>query len=387
MPILPATSVSSRAVPGATDRRRRKPRPPGGKSILPKVGPATAVALLVGVILGGWATPAAAHVSGMGLSAWNYQTTVNGISPPVSGLAIGVREGGNWIILTNTTGRNIIVIGYLGEPYLRVGPAGIYENANSPSLYLAQAPSNPGPSPLKGQRLHVEWVRIGDGTSLGWHDHRIHWADPSVPPEVENAPQVAHTVIPNWRIPLIWNGRLLVVTGKVVWTPGPSPWPWFGGIAVAIAMITVVGWASRRSRWTVRLILCFGLIADLIWAVDRWSASYASASTKINGLIAAIGVVVFAGASLVLMRRAGRSRGMFAAALAGICLICDVVPQNGIWRFSDVPTSLTAETVRILTALAATCGVSLVLIGWHHARWLPERQPQSTSSNFCDARQ
>jgi len=78
---------------------------------------------------------------------------------------------------------------------------------------------------------------------------------------------------------------------------------------------------------------------------------------------------------------------MFAAALAGICLICDVVPQNGIWRFSDVPTSLTAETVRILTALAATCGVSLVLIGWHHARWLPERQPQSTSSNFCDARQ
>ena len=82
--------------------------------------------VLVSVCLSLWSAPASAHVSGMGVTPSDYETTVNGTMPSVPGLRLQVYEGGNWIVLTNSTRHEVTVLGYLGEPYLACGSLRVF---------------------------------------------------------------------------------------------------------------------------------------------------------------------------------------------------------------------------------------------------------------------
>jgi hypothetical protein len=308
----------------------------------------------------------------MGVTPSNYVTTVDGIRPAVPGLELRVYEGGNWVVLSNHTAHDAVVLGYLGEPFLRVGPDGAYENTASPSLLLAQLPPGDGSGPIAGApKVAVRWAKVADGPSIGWHDHRVHWALTTSPPEVTRSPGSVHVVIPGWRIPVRWDGKEVVVTGDVLWEPGPSPWPWFGVVAVLAGCVSALGWSSRRSRVVVLATIAVGLAVDLVWAVDRWSSSYVPLAGRINALFAVAGATVCGVSALVLMRRPGGGRGMVAAMFTGVFLLGDVLPLNGVWRMSDVPTTLSATSVRVLVLLTASCGLALLLVGWHHAVWIP----------------
>jgi hypothetical protein len=56
----------------------------------------------------------------------NYQTRITAITPAIPGLSMRVLDRGDQLELTNVTGRDLVVLGYEGEPYLRVGPAGAF---------------------------------------------------------------------------------------------------------------------------------------------------------------------------------------------------------------------------------------------------------------------
>jgi len=49
----------------------------------------------------------------------------------VAGLRIEAIDAGARLRLRNATGQEVVVLGYAGEPYLRVGPAGVFENRRS----------------------------------------------------------------------------------------------------------------------------------------------------------------------------------------------------------------------------------------------------------------
>ena len=274
-------------------------------------------------------------------------------------------------MLTNSTRHNVTVLGYLGEPYLRVGPSGTFENAHSPSLYLTQAVSNNASNSARLKTAPTRWNRIGNGSVLEWHDHRVHWPFDGPPPQVLLYPSVTHVVIPDWRIPLLSNGHSIVITGSVIWRPGPSPWPWFGSAILAAAVITAVGWSSRRSRSVAMCAVLVGLTADLVWAIDRWNASFVAVPNKLDALFAVFGAVLFGAIAVGLMAKSGRGRGMVAVVIAGVFLVGDFLPENGVWRFSDVPTSLSAEWERLLALITVSCGASLIALGWHQAVWIP----------------
>jgi len=334
--------------------------------------PVIVVVILVTCVLGLWSAPASAHVGGMGVTPSDYSTTVKGLQPPIPGMQFQVYEGGNWVVLTNHTPHDAVVLGYLGEPYLRVGPSGSFENTASPSLALGQALPGDGLAPDPGaSSVPVHWSKLGDGPSIGWHDHRVHWALTTSPPEVQRSPGVTHLVIPDWQIPIRWNNHVVVISGNVVWSPGSSAWPWIGGVLVLATVIAALGWPSRRSRVTAMAAITLGLVADLIWAVDRWSASYVPIGNRLDALFAVFGAALFGSSALWLMRRPGPGRGMVAAVFTGVFLLGDVLPQNGVWRSSDVPTNLTAGIVRVLTLVVASCGLALLVVGWHQAVWIP----------------
>ena len=117
------------------------------------------------------------------------------IAPPAPGVTARVVDLGAKIELTNRTSTEVLVLGYEGEPYLRIGPHAVYENLHSQSTYINRTrlggsvpvgvDTAPGAAP--------EWHKIGDGNSARWHDHRIHWMSAQPPPTVAADPARSST--------------------------------------------------------------------------------------------------------------------------------------------------------------------------------------------------
>ena len=120
------------------------------------------------LVVGAGAVPAAVHTVG-GAQASNYQTRIRAIEPPVAGLRVEVVDAG--ARLRNTTGQEVVVLGDAGEPYLRVGPAGVFENRRSPATYRNRVRTSPHqlrPRPTRpGQRSGDAWAGVTPGTTTG----------------------------------------------------------------------------------------------------------------------------------------------------------------------------------------------------------------------------
>src|SRR4029450_2192561 len=94
----------------------------------------------------------------------------------VPGLTVEVVDAGTRLRLVNTGPRDVVVLGYQLEPWLRVGPGGVFENPRAPP------PGMPGPrradSPPPAAvdpGAPASWRRVDRGQSGTWHDHRAHW--------------------------------------------------------------------------------------------------------------------------------------------------------------------------------------------------------------------
>src|SRR5262245_15534487 len=188
-----------------------------------------------------FASPAGAHGIG-GTQPTNYETTITRVDPPVPGVHVEVVDLGNRLRLTNDTSHDVVVLGYDGEPYLRVGPRGVFENRKSPATYLnrSRVPTGPAPASADSAAPPV-WQRVSDASSATWHDHRAHWMGSDPPPAVQRDPGREH-VIDRWTVGLRVGGRPVAVHGVLEWVPPPSPWPW---VAIAVATAAIVVAASR----------------------------------------------------------------------------------------------------------------------------------------------
>ena len=133
---------------------RRRPWP----TVLLLAVTAVALALLAVVLV---APPVGAHSLG-GVEPSNYRARVLAVRPPVPGLTVEVVDAGTRLRLVNTGPRDVVVLGYQSEPWLRVPPGGV----------------------------------------VTWHDRRARWEAEQPPAEVRRAPGSAHLVIPEWIVPL-----------------------------------------------------------------------------------------------------------------------------------------------------------------------------------------
>ncbi len=214
-----------------------------------------AITVLIGLIwLLALAQPASAHtVSGVG--ATNWKTTLIGVEPSPPGLSVRVVDTGSDLEVSNT-GPEVVVLGYQGEPYLRVGPGGVFENRQSPSTYLncsrQGCPVPPGVDPA----ATPQWRQISSGHTARFHDHRIHWMGGQPPPEVSRAPGVVHQR-PLWTVDLRQGATAIAVTGHLTWIPGPSPFPWLM-LAVALAALAIA--AALSTAWGPILSVLVGLL-------------------------------------------------------------------------------------------------------------------------------
>jgi hypothetical protein len=325
------------------------------------------------------ALPASAHAVG-GASPTNFQTRILSVTPQVPGVTVRVVEAGARLELINDSGQDVIIPGYSGEPYLKVGPGGVEENTRSPAVYLNQSVNaSTTPPPEADAKAAPEWRRISGGTRVAWHDHRSHWMGTDPPPQVRENPRRLQVVNPEWQLELQRAGQPIVVKGDLRWVPGPSSAPWLIGAAV-LALLLVL--ASRTPVWvgvlTGALVLLVAI--DLTHTVGVWTASASSVPVKLYGSIVPLAgwlVVVIA----VLRLRSGQHESgvffaLFGAALALVSALGDLSALSSSQLIGAFPDWLTRLAIAARVGLAAGIAVAGLIAMRRTA--LPSSPPAST---------
>ena len=198
------------------------------------------------------ADAAAAH--GRHTTADGYIATFSGVTPNVPGVFVNVFGPQNQFRLSNYSGKEIVVLGARGEPYLRFTPTAVLENTAAPTAYLNE--SKPVPSSVS-KDAEPRWRKVGAGASHTWHEHRIVWSKPEDPEVVRENPHEPHLIF-HWAIPATADGKPFRIKGFLGWSPprdqgsgdGTANTGLIAGVATgaALALAAIAATLWRRAR-------------------------------------------------------------------------------------------------------------------------------------------
>jgi len=288
---------------------------------------------------------------------------------------VRVDDLGNKLEVDNGTGREITVLGYDNEPYLQVGPAGVFQNLRSPAVYLNQTRTGNTPVPkFANPAAPPEWQRIGSGTMVRWHDHRAHWLGAGNPPEVQRDPGAQHEVL-HWTVSLVRDGEPIAVRGDVVWVPGPSAWPWVG-IAAAFALVILLLAATRLARPAVAAALAAMIVGETAHVLGVWAGTTVGGATKLAASAYALGGMAVGVLALVWVLQRGVSAAAPLLLLAGLFLaLAGGLADIAVLYRSQLPTTLPPAWARLEVAMVIGLGIGVAAIGGWRLRAGPRRVP------------
>jgi len=182
----------------------------------------------------------------------NFLSQVDAITPATSGITVDVLNRDDRLLLHNTSGKDVVIEGYEGEPYARVAADGTVEvNTDSRAHYLNddRFANVDVPAGVDGKGP-PQWKEIDKTGRFEWHDHRAHWMAKTTPPQVTDTS--VKTKIFAWKVPVEIDGARGAIGGTLFWTPLPGGGPplgaIFAGAAVLIACSIAVAVVRYRRR-------------------------------------------------------------------------------------------------------------------------------------------
>jgi hypothetical protein len=336
------------------------------------------VAGLALLLIGVGAGPAAAHAVGTGTEASNYRTTVHGIEKGTPDLSVRTVAGGQ-LELTNRSPQEVLVLGYRLEPYLRVGPGGVFENQRSPSTYTNRFRTAPASIPTEFDAAAApEWKRIADGPTAVWHDHRAHWTGPD-PAAVTENPRALHVVVSNWQVPLRQGDRTMVVQGDVTWVPGPTPWPWaLTAVALFAAALAAAG-GYRRPR-VLGAVALVAVAADMVHTAGALLASTLPVAAELYGILTSVAGWVVAGLAAWRLLRGRSDTGLLYLLLAGVFLtLAGALPDLSALARSQIASGFGPVATRAAITFTLGLGAAMVVAGLVGFRAPRRTQPAGVS--------
>ena len=317
-----------------------------------------AVGVLVLAAVVGAAAPASAHTLS-GPQPTNFRTTVDGITPALPGVEVAIVDGGTKVQLANGTDSPVTVLGYEGEPYLRIGPRGVEENRRSPATALNRS-ATPSGRPPAGLDATAEprWVRLSAEPVARWHDHRAHWMGRGSVRDLD------------WSIPLRRGPTGAEIRGTVTTEPAPRAWLWIA-TAVAITAVTVV--AARGRRWAPVLAVALSLltVSETLHVIGAWSAWEATVLRRLIGVapsLVAIAACVGALVALALRRRSPDAATPLALLAGVFTALAGGLADLGSLTHAIPPSTLAPAVVRATVAVALGAGVGVAVIAARHLR-------------------
>jgi hypothetical protein len=327
-----------------------------------RAGMAIAVGLLATLLV---AAPASAHTIS-GPRPTNFRTRITSVTPDVPGVHVRVVDLGSRLELTNDTDVDVIVRAPEGEPYLRIGPDGVFENLLSPATYLNRTRSRDTAVPPEAANARPgdppKWHKISSGHTSRWHDHRAHWMGGQPPPAVRAAPDKFFRV-GEWHLSLDHGTTRIAVVGTLDWVPGPSGIVWLP-LLVALFAIGVLAGLWKRGLRALAALVALLVVVDIAHAVTyqmgRPGGFGSRAAQFAGGNFVSIIVWCAAIAVIVgLVRR--RTEALYGAIVVAVmvALVGGATDLSALWKSQLVnvgPDWLTR--LEIVVALALGLGVA-----------------------------
>jgi hypothetical protein len=268
--------------------------------------------------------PASAHVR-TGRIAVDFRADV--LRTP-TGVTARVYESDLAVRVSAAEGRRVVVLGYLGEPFIRIGPAGAAVSKTSPTAGGAKA--------------------VVQGRSVVWHDARVRGLASGIERK-------------RWAIPLIVDGHRTRLEGEVWRVRAPSAWPW---IVLCAPFLVIAGLlvAVRRTRWTQAAAVAFGLAAA--GGVVVTGAGFAlNASTSEGKWLEAANELAFVLVGLLFVLRGKPDTRAIAGGALGLLALAVGLSDLAVFRHGVVLSVLSSNLVRTIVALTIAMGAAATCMG------------------------
>lgn len=300
------------------------------------------IGTLAAALLSTLAPPASADPAG----PTDFQNEILRVEPTADAVAFSVVGGDSFLRAEVRPGTELVVLGYFGEPYLRILPDGtVEENVVSPSVVLNE--DRYGTSTAYDRddaQLPPEWQVVGSAGTWAWHDHRIHWMAESPPPGRTPGDLVFDEVT----VPVLVDGTPTKVYVSLSWLERPPPLAALAGILAGIGAAV----ALRRHRHHLLLgtaVLALGVgVRQWAWLPPETTPSILQ--WAVPGI-----AVVFA---IIGLRRP------VMAPVAGSIAAVELAAW-GAWRWESMvravlPTAEPWALDRFVTALALSVGAAVL---------------------------
>lgn len=271
-----------------------------------------------------WPAAASAHLR-TGTVAVSYRAAVTSGQSPA--FHIGVYASDLALHLTVARGHTVVVYGYLGEPFLRVGTHGDVVEDHSPTAAAAG----------------IVGKSNADARAVTWHDSRVK----GLPPHASTA---------RWSIPISVDGHRALIAGVVQRLPAPQPWPWIALLAVFLALVAVAGLRCLLARAAV-VLATVAMAATVLTAAGFALDAYASPGTWIAGLDEAA-FAAAAAAGLAWAPPIGRAAAAGGAGLLGVAV---GLSKGALFLHPIVLSVFPGTFARLLAAVSIAAGLAAAI--------------------------
>lgn len=308
------------------------------------------VALLVGAatVLVALAAPASADPA----RPTNYHSEVTGLEPSTDAVDVDVVGGDAFLRITVEPGHEVTILGYSGEPYVRILSDGTVEqNERSPAVQFnndryGRSGSQDGLGDEEIRAMEPDWRKVGDDGTFVWHDHNSHWMSTTLPPQLGG--EQSGVVFDDWVVPIEVDGVSTEVHGTLVRDAPPSIVPWLA-LAAVFAVIVVLVALRTDALVVVGVALTLSALAAFAVSAAGQFDLPAQAGRQYH-LVAVPVIAAIAAAVGVLLRKV--PSGLALVAGAAVSLPIWIFGMFGVLSHAHAPTEVAEGVQRTVIAFA-----------------------------------
>jgi hypothetical protein len=319
----------------------------GPLHLLARIARRSAIAAVAVVI----AAPGVASAHTGGPISTDFEARIGGLRPPVDGVQARVLEGDLKLQLTVSGTHVVVVLGLLGEPFLRFSDAGVQANAASPTAWNSGVVKSSDAVPVSHS---PSWRKVTGGRTFSWHENRLR-------PRPIIAGGASPRRVAAWTIPLVVDGRHVRLTGWEWYAAGPSVRLWLAAVALLIGAAAA---AARFGGRALQRVLAAGLVPI---AVTAWLAGWIGILLfgRPSNLVIVVAVAYAAATSLLVLAAVTATRGngrMAAAGIVGGLAAVFTVPEVEAFTRGFVLSALPADVARAAAVVSFAGGIALAAV-------------------------
>lgn len=248
------------------------------------------------------------------VSARDTVSVIESVSP---GLPQGVQMdivGGDTYIRIRSTGHEVTIPGYEGEPYVRISANGRVQvnDASATTVLNGDRYGNVDLSSFTPSAT-PKWRTIATDGMVMWHDHRVHWMSPQKPAVIDSKGTVL-----TFDVPFTVDSTEFHAKGALYLRDRASlAWWLLGALALSIALLVIL---MRTSMFVVP-VLCASLLGTVVGYLEYFGMPMGA---RTNGFLmwCSAGAIALAASSWLLAqsRRITYATGPVLAG-AGLTLV------------------------------------------------------------------